>query len=185
MIPANQIKQGMVIKLESRLFGVLSFTHTKPGKGGAYLRLKLKDISSGQVLEKTISTDEKVEDVFVEERKLIYLYYDGERYNFMDEKSYEQIELTPQELEEVKFYLKENEAVTATFYQGKIISISPPIFVELKVVETEPGYRGDTVKAGSKPAKLESGLILQVPLFINNGDVVKVDTRTGEYVERV
>ena len=185
MIPVNQVKIGMVIRLEGKLYAVLGFTHTKPGKGGAFLRMKLKDISTGQLIEKTISTDEKVEDVFIEERKLTYLYRDDRNFHFMDERTFEEVEVPESELGDTKFYLKENSHVIATFHEGKIVAIAPPTFVELKVTETEPGFRGDTVKPGTKPAKLETGLVVQVPLFINPGDVIKIDTRTGEYVERV
>ena len=185
MIPANQVKPGMVLKIDSRLYAVLSYSHTKPGKGGAFLRIKLKDILTGQVLEKTISTAEKVDNVYVEERKLSYLYKDNLAFHFMDQQSYDDIILSQEELEDIKFYLKENDSVRGTFYEGKIVALAPEVFVNLKVVETEPGFKGDTVKSGTKPAKLETGLTLGVPLFIEKGDLIKVDTRTGEYVERV
>ncbi|RKY37840.1 MAG: elongation factor P [Candidatus Omnitrophota bacterium] len=185
MIPVNQIKIGMVIKMDSRLYAVLGFSHTKPGKGGAFLRLKLKDVVSGQVVEKTISTDDKVKNVYMEERTLVYLYNDGQFLHFMDEQNYEEIEILREDLEDIFFYLKENSTVTASFHEGKIITVTPPNSVILEVVETEPGFKGDTVKAGTKPARLETGLVVQVPLFIKVGDKVKIDTRTGEYLERV
>lgn len=185
MIPANQVKTGMILKIDSKLYAVLNYSHTKPGKGGAFLRIKLKDILTGQVLEKTISTAEKVDNVYVEERQLSYLYKDNLGFHFMDQESYDDIVLSQEELEDIKFYLKENDSVRGTFYEGKIVALVPEIFVNLKVVETEPGFKGNTVKSGVKPAKLETGLTLGVPLFIEKGDLIKVDTRTGEYVERV
>lgn len=185
MIPVNQVKIGMVIKMDSKLYAILGFSHTKPGKGGAFLRLKLKDIVTGQVLEKTISTDDKVENVYMEERSLVYLYNDGQFLHFMDEQSYDEIEIPQKDLEDILLYLKENSTVTASFHDGKIVTVSPPNSVVLEVIETEPGFKGDTVKAGTKPAKLETGLVVQVPLFIKVGDKVKIDTRTGQYLERV
>jgi len=185
MIGANQIKPGIVIKLEDRLFAVVSFTHTKPGKGGALLRLKLKDVSTGQVMERTISTNDKVDNAYMEEKKLTYLYKDNSHFHFMDDETYEQVAFTVDELGNVQFFLKENDHVFATVHDGKIISLANNMFVELKVIETDPGFKGDTVKAGTKSAKLETGALIQVPLFINSGDVIKIDTRTKEYVERV
>jgi elongation factor P len=185
MIPVNQVKIGMVIKMDSKLYAILGFSHTKPGKGGAFLRLKLKDIVTGQVVEKTISTDDKVENVYMEERSLVYLYNDGQFLHFMDEQSYDEIEIPREDLEDILLYLKENSTVTASFHEGKIVTIAPPNSVVLEVIETEPGFKGDTVKAGTKPAKLETGLVVQVPLFIKVGDKVKIDTRTGQYLERV
>ncbi len=185
MIPANQIKTGMFIKQDLRLCAILGYSHTKPGKGGAFLRMRIKDIVTGQVLEKTISTAEKVDNVFVEERKLNYLYRDSAGFHFMDETTYEDIEMSEDKVSDVMQFVKENDPVYATVYEGKIVSLSSPLFVELKIIETDPGFKGDTVKSGSKSAKLETGVIVSVPLFINNGDTIKIDTRTGEYVERV
>lgn len=185
MIPVNQVKTGIVIRFENRLFTVLGFTHTKPGKGGAYLRMKLKDIITGQLIERTVSTDDKVEDVFIEERKLTYLYKDKGIFHFLDEATFEEIEIPESELENIKYYLKENAKVSANFHEGKVVSITPSTFVELKVIDTEPGFKGDTVKSQTKSARLETGLVVDVPLFINVGDILKIDIRTGEYVERV
>ncbi|MDP8234507.1 MAG: elongation factor P [Candidatus Saelkia tenebricola] len=185
MISVNQIKPGMVIKLENRLLAVVSYTHTKPGKGGAFLRLKLKDISTGQTMERTISTDDKVDNAYMEEKKLTYLYRDGSGFHFMDDETYEQVSLTEDDLGDIRLFLKENDYVSVTLHDGKIIALVNNMFVELKVVETDPGFKGDTVKSGTKPAKMETGAVIQVPLFIDNGDVIKIDTRIQEYVERV
>ncbi len=185
MIPANQIKTGMVIKVEGRLFSIVSFSHTKPGKGGAFLRVKLKDISNGQTLERTISTDEKVDNAYVEEKRMNYIYRDSQGYHFMDDETYEDVTMIEEDLEGMKGFLKENSHINATVYEGKIVALSLPLFVELEIVETDPGFKGDTVKTGTKPAKLETGTTIQVPLFIDKGDVVKIDTRTAGYVERV
>jgi len=185
MISANQIKTGMVIKLEGKLYAVVGFTHTKPGKGGAFLRIKMKDISSGQTLERTISTDQKIDNAYVEEKKLTYLYYDAQGWHFMDDENFEEVLLFQDAIEGLKDFLKENSHLDATLYEGRIVALSLPLFVELKITDTQPGFKGDTVKAGTKPAKLETGAVIQVPLFIDKGDVIKIDTRTGEYVERV
>ncbi|MDP8253092.1 MAG: elongation factor P [Candidatus Kaelpia aquatica] len=185
MISANQIKTGMVIKLEGKLFAVVNFSHTKPGKGGAYLKIRFKDISSGQTLERTISTDEKVDNAYVEEKRMNYVYKDSQGYHFMDDETYEDTTIVADDLEDMKDFLKENSHINATVYEGKIVALSLPLFVELEVVETDPGFKGDTVKTGTKPAKLETGATVQVPLFIDKGDVIKIDTRTAGYVERV
>ncbi|MDD5614325.1 MAG: elongation factor P [Candidatus Omnitrophica bacterium] len=185
MISANQIKTGMVIKLEGKLYAVVGFTHTKPGKGGAFLRIKMKDISSGQTLERTISTDQKIDDAYVEEKKLTYLYYDSQGGHFMDDENFEEVVLSQDDLEGLKDFLKESSHLDATVYEGRIVALSLPLFVELEITDTQPGFKGDTVKAGTKQAKLETGAFIQVPLFIDKGDVIKIDTRTGEYVERV
>ncbi|MDP8216505.1 MAG: elongation factor P [Candidatus Kaelpia imicola] len=185
MIPANQIKRGMVIKLEEKLFAVVNFSHTKPGKGGAYLRVRLKDVSNGQVIERTISTDEKVDNAYVEERRMNYIYRDSQSYHFMDDETYEDVAIAADDIEEIKDFLKESSHINATMYEGKIVVLSLPMFVKLEIIETDPGFKGDTVKTGTKPAKLETGATIQVPLFIDKGDVVKIDTRTAGYIERV
>jgi elongation factor P len=185
MISANQIKTGMVIKLDRKLFAVVTFSHTKPGKGGAYLRIKLKDIASGQIIERTISTDDKLDNAYIEEKRMNYIYRDAQGYHFMDDETYEDVIMAESELEDIKGFLKENSHINATLYEGKIVTISLPMFVELKIVDTEPGFKGDTVKTGTKPARLETGAAIQVPLFIDKGDVIKIDTRTSGYVERV
>lgn len=185
MISTSEFKNGLTIKLEGQLFQIIEFQHVKPGKGGAFVRTKLRSLSSGNVLEKTFRAGEKVEDAFIEYKKLQFLYSSGDEYHFMDQENFEQFRLNAQQLGHVIHYLKENMIATASFYEGKLMNVEPPIFVELKVVEAEPGLKGDTAKSGTKSVKLETGYVIQVPLFIEADDVLKIDTRTGEYVERV
>jgi len=185
MISTRQFKNGKIIKIGTALYSIVSFQHIKPGKGGAFVRTKLKSLKLGTVIDKTFRPEEKFEEAFIDEKKFQFLYHTGDTYHFMDVASYEQIELDRDALGECANYLKDNSEVKASVYNGGIIGIQPPMFVELKVVSTEPGIRGDTAKAAAKPATLETGLIIQVPLFVNNGDVIKVDTRTGGYSGRV
>lgn len=185
MIPVNQIHPGMVVKLEGKFYIVISYIHVKPGKGGAFLRTKLRDIQTGNVVEKLLATDDKIEDIFVENKKLLYLYHDHTGYHFLDLESYEELLLSEECINEFKFYLKENMEVIAKVLDGKIVSIEMPNFVELKVISTEPVSRKDTAKPASKQAQLETGLVIQVPVFINVGDIVRIDTRNARYVERV
>lgn len=185
MISTSEFKNGLTIKLEGQLFQIIEFQHVKPGKGGAFVRTKLRSLSSSNVLEKTFRAGEKVEDAFIEYKKLQFLYSSGDEYHFMDQENFEQFQLNAQQLGDVIHYLKENTIATASFYEGKLMNVEPPIFVELKVVESEPGLKGDTAKSGTKSVKLETGYVIQVPLFIDTDDVIKIDTRTGEYVERV
>lgn len=159
--------------------------HVKPGKGAAFVRTKLKNVMTGAVIEKTFSPTEKFEEAVIERREMQYLYNDGELYYFMDTETYEQIPLNYDKVEDAIKYIKENMIVTVKFYKGEAFSVEPPTFVELEVVETEPGFRGDTATGGSKPATVETGAVIQVPLFINVGDKIRIDTRTGEYLERV
>lgn len=184
MILTNQFKRGLVIKLNGELFMIIEFQHHKPGKGGAFVRTKLRNVKSNTVVDKTFRAGETVEDIFVEEKKYQYLYHAEGHYYFMDSETYEQISLTKDKVGDVKRFLKENTEVTVSMFEGDILSIKLPIFTNLKVTETEPGVRGDTVKAGTKNAKLETGATVQVPLFINTGDVIKIDTRTGKYIGR-
>ncbi|KKC29760.1 elongation factor P [Caldanaerobacter subterraneus subsp. pacificus DSM 12653] len=149
------------------------------------MRTKLKNIMTGAVIERTFSPTEKFEEAQIERREMQYLYNDGEFYYFMDTETYEQIPLSYDKVEEAMKYIKENMIVTVKFYKGEAFSVEPPTFVELEVIDTEPGVRGDTVTGGSKPATVETGAVIQVPLFINVGDKIKIDTRTGEYIERV
>lgn len=185
MISTSEFKNGLTIKLEGQLFQIIEFQHVKPGKGGAFVKTKLRSLTTGNVLEKTFRAGEKVEDAFIEYKKLQFLYSSGDDYHFMDQETFEQFGLNVQQLGDVVHYLKENITVTASFFEGKLIDLEPPIFVELKVVEAEPGLKGDTAKSGTKSVKLETGYIIQAPLFIEADDVLKIDTRTGEYVERV
>jgi elongation factor P len=185
MTTSNDFKNGMIIKQGGSLYIIVEFLHVKPGKGGAFVRSKLKKLLTGAVVEKTFRAGEKVEDVTVERKSLQYSYYDGQSYVFMDLITYEQYELTPDLVGNTKNYLIEGVEVVAYFYDEKIIMIEPPLFVNLKVAETQPELRGNTVSGGNKPATLETGISITVPLFINEDDTIKVDTRTNNYIERV
>jgi elongation factor P len=174
-----------MIKVDDELFIVLSFQHVKPGKGGAFVKTKLRNIKKNIIIEKTFRAGEKVEDIFIEKRKMQYLYNDGDNSIFMDIDNYEQESIPDQFIEDELKFLKEGQEVDVTFYEGEIISVELPTFVELKVTHTEPGLKGDTATTTFKPATIETGTIIQVPLFINEGDTLKIDTRTGEYIERL
>lgn len=185
MINANDLRRGVMIKVDDELFIVLSFQHVKPGKGGAFVKTKLRNIKKNIIIEKTFRAGEKVEDIFIEKRKMQYLYNDGDNSIFMDIDNYEQESIPDQFIEDELKFLKEGQEVDVTFYEGEIISVELPTFVELKVTHTEPGLKGDTATTTFKPATIETGTIIQVPLFINEGDTLKIDTRTGEYIERL
>jgi elongation factor P len=185
MISTNQFKNGMTILIGREIFSIIEFQHHKPGKGGAIVRTKLKNIMSGAVIDKTFRAEEKVAEAFLEEKKLQYLYRADNNFHFMDQETFDDLSLTIAEMKETTKFLKEGMAVTASFYNDQIVELKLPIFVELKVEKTEPGVRGDTAKAALKPAQLETGATVQVPLFINIGDTVKIDTRTGGYAGRI
>ncbi|OGX30313.1 MAG: elongation factor P [Omnitrophica WOR_2 bacterium RIFCSPHIGHO2_01_FULL_49_10] len=185
MISTSELKNGLTIKMDGQLFQVIEFQHVKPGKGGAFVRTKLRSLTSGNVLERTFRSGEKLEDAFIEYKKLQFSYVAGDEHHFMEEKTFEQFQMTAEQLGNVTHYLKENMVVTASFYEGKLLSIEAPMFVELAVAEADPGLKGDTAKSGTKAVKLETGYSIQVPLFVDIGDVLKIDTRTGDYVERV
>jgi elongation factor P len=163
---------------------VIDFQHVKPGKGGAFVRTKLKNLITGRILEETFRSGEKFEDPDLESKKMQYLYKDSDSFNFMDQSDYDQIEFNEKQIASVSKYLKENEIYKILFFKGNPITVEPPLFMELVVVETIPGVKGNTAQGGTKPATLETGLVVQVPLFINEGDKLKVDTRTDEYIER-
>lgn len=176
----------MVLRKDGRLYTVVEFLHVKPGKGGAFVRSKLKDVKSGRVLDVTWRAGEKVENIRLERQKIQFLYRDGELFHFMKSDTYEQLALSGDVVDEsVSAYLKEGQEVEMLFDREEPVAVECPNFVELTVVRTVPGVKGDTASGGSKPATLETGTVLQVPLFIQEGQVVKVDTRTGEYVSRV
>jgi elongation factor P len=167
------------------LFSVLSYQHVKPGKGPAFVKTKMRNIQKNSIIEKTLRPDEKVEDVYIDRRRMQYLYSDGDNAVLMDLESYEQEGIPLQYIEEEQRYLKEGLEVDVSFYEGEVISLELPIFVELEVVHTEPGLKGDTATTTFKAAEVETGARFQVPLFIDEGDRVKIDTRSGEYMERV
>ena len=184
MVSANNFRQGMVILLDGQLYSVVGFTRVKPGKGGAYVRTKIKRLSDGNVLERTFRSEEKVEDVRLDHKSMQFLYKDGNLLYFMDNETYEQQPLSAEQLGDVVNFLAEGSSINVEFHEGKPVGIELPPAVELEVVKTDPGVKGDTATGGSKPARLSTGYVVQVPLFIQEGEVIRVDTRTGEYLER-
>jgi elongation factor P len=180
----NDLKNGLVLNLDGQLWSVVDFQHVKPGKGGAFVRTKLKHMRLGRVIDNTFRAGEKVELVDFEEKRMQFLYKD-DRYHFMDLETYDQISLSAEEVGEARDFLKENTEVEILFIEGSPITVELPNFIEIRIAKTDPGIRGDTASGGSKPATLETGAVIQVPLFLNEGDVVKVDTRSGDYLGRV
>jgi elongation factor P len=181
----NDVRNGMTILVNNDVYLVIETQHVKPGKGAAFLRVKLRDMKTGNVQDMTFRGEEKIEPAFVEERKLQYQYSSGHMFHFMDQENYEEVAISEENIGESKKLLKDNLDVSGLFYKNEPLSISLPNFVEYKIAHTEPGIKGDTAKGGTKPAEIETGAIIQVPLFINEGDAIKVDTRTGTYIERV
>jgi elongation factor P len=180
----NEIKSGVTILVEGQVYIVVDTEHVKPGKGAAFVRAKLRNFKSGNIQEKTFRGDEKIEEAFVEERKLQYQYVSGDMYHFMDQENFEEIAVAKDILGDKDKFLKDNLEVIGYFYNHETLNISLPNIIQFKVTHTEPGIKGDTAKSGTKAAEIETGASVQVPLFINVGDMIKVDTRTGEYVER-
>jgi len=183
-VSTNDLKNGMSLDLPEGLFSVVEFQHVKPGKGGAFVRTKLKNVRSGAVIERTYRADEKLEQAIIDKRDMQFLYRDGTDYVFMDTTSYEQLQVPPDALGESPNYLKEGDAANVQMYNDEIVGVELPAAVELTVTETEPGMQGDRVSGARKPATLQTGHVVQVPLFVNIGDVIKVDTRSGEYLTR-
>ncbi|WP_226535132.1 elongation factor P [Fictibacillus halophilus] len=184
MISVNDFKTGLTIEVDGGIWQVLEFQHVKPGKGAAFVRSKLRNLRTGGIQEKTFRGGEKVSKAHIENRKMQYLYASGDTHTFMDNESYEQIELPSSQIEYELKYLLENMTVHIMIYQGETIGVELPNTVELVVAETEPGIKGDTASGGTKPATLETGLIVQVPFFVNQGDKLVIDTRNGAYVSR-
>lgn len=184
-VSTPDFRKGLKIELNGEPFLMVEFQHVKPGKGGAFVRTKLKSLFTGSVIEKTFRSGEKVETPDLEERVMQYLYPDGNTYNFMDNESYEQVAIPGDVFGNAVKFLKENTNVTILFHNRRPIGIELPTFVELEVRKTDPGIRGDTASGGTKPAILETGAVVQVPLFIKEGDILKIDTRDGGYIERV
>lgn len=185
MISVNDLKNGTTINIDGNLFIVTWFQHVKPGKGGGFMKTKLKNLKTGAVLEKTFRSVEMVEQIFLEEKEMQYSYKDGDQVWFMDVSNYDQVPLSEDVIGEGVKFLKENMKVQVVFYEGKVVGVEIPTFVELKVTQTEPGFKGDTVSTSFKPATMETGVVVQVPLFIKEGDMLKIDTRTGDYIQRV
>ena len=182
---AGDIRNGTTFEMDNSVYKVVEFQHVKPGKGAAFVRTKLKNVINGSVLEKTFNPSEKLQGAEIEKRDMQYLYNDGELYYFMDNTTYEQIPLNKEELGDALKFIKENMSVKILSFKGKVFAIEPPIFVELEVTYTEPGEKGNTATNAMKDATVETGATVRVPLFINTGDKIRVDTRTGEYTERV
>ena len=183
-VSTADFKKGLRIEFDGHPYAIVDFQHVKPGKGGAFVRTKLKHMRNGRVIDNTFRAGEKVELVDFEEKRMQFLYKD-DRYHFMDSETYEQLSLSADEVGDARDFLKENTEVEVLFIDGSPATVDLPNFMELAIVETEPGVRGDTASGGSKPARLETGASVQVPLFLNVGDVIKVDTRSGDYLGRV
>ena len=183
-LSTNDLRNGMSLDLPDGLFAVVEFQHVKPGKGGAFVRTKLRNMRTKAVLERTFRADEKVEQAMIEKREMQYLYRDGEHYVFMDNTTYDQLQVESASLGDAASYLKEGDSAVLQMYAGEIVDVDLPAAVELTISETEPGIQGDRVSGARKPATLETGRVVQVPLFVNPGDRIKVDTRSGEYITR-
>ncbi len=184
MIAGGDLRPGVKVELDGTPYVVTDYQWVKPGKGGAFMRTKLKNMKTGAIIDRTFRTDEKIPRAWVEERKVQFLYRTEGMYHFMDTESFEQFSMAEKPLGEASGFLKEEQVISILFHRGEPVGVVLPTFVELEVAETEPGVRGDTASGGSKPAKLETGAVIQVPLFINIGDLLRVDTRSGAYVER-
>ena len=185
MVSTNDFKNGMAIEVEGQVFTIVEFQHVKPGKGGAFVRTKLKNIDTGAVIDRTFRAGEKFRRVRIESKKMLYLYSTPDEVVLMDNDTYEQLSLPPALAGDSLKYIQDNMEVEILMVDGRPAELLPPMFVELEVTDTQPGVKGDTVSGGSKPATLETGAVVNVPLFIKNGDRLKIDTRTGNYVERV
>ena len=185
MISAGDFRNGITIELEGNIFQIIEFQHVKPGKGAAFVRTKLKNIKSGGVIERTFRPTEKCPQARIDRKDMQYLYADGELFNFMDTETYDQVALNADTVGDALKFVKENEMCKVCSHNGSVFSVEPPLFVELEITETEPGFKGDTATGATKPAVVETGATVYVPLFVNQGDVIKIDTRTGEYLSRV
>jgi elongation factor P len=184
MISSNDLRPGTCFRYDDQLWKVTEYHHVKPGKGPAFVRIKQLNLRTGAIVERTYRTGEKIEDIRVENREMQYLYRDGTNFVFMDNETYEQYSVNEDLVGAGAGFLLENTNATVMVHDNEILDVSPPTFIEVKVVRTDPGVRGDTAQGGSKPAIVESGATIQVPLFINEGDAIKVDTRDGRYIER-
>lgn len=185
MISAGDFKNGITLEIEGNVCQIVEFQHVKPGKGAAFVRTKLKNIKSGGVVEKTFRPTEKCPQAHIERKEMQYLYSDGDLYHFMDVETYDQIALSEDQVGETLKFVKENEMVKILSHNNEVFAMEPPLFVELEITETEPGFKGDTSTGATKPATVETGALVYVPLFVEIGDVIKIDTRTGEYLSRV
>ncbi len=185
MITAGDFKNGLTIEYDGNVCQIIEFQHVKPGKGAAFVRTKLKNIINGGVVETTFRPTEKFPAARIDRKDMQYLYNDGDLYYFMDVESYDQIALAKDDIGDALKFVKENEMVKVCSYKEKVFAVEPPLFVELQITDTEPGFKGDTATGATKPATVETGAVVFVPLFVNQEDVIKIDTRTGEYLSRV
>lgn len=185
MISAGDFRNGITIEMEGNIFQIIEFQHVKPGKGAAFVRTKLKNIKSGGVIEKSFRPTEKFPQARIDRKDYQYLYADGDLFYFMDVETYDQIALAPDAIGDALKFVKENEMVKMCSHNGSVFAVEPPLFVELRITDTEPGFKGDTATGATKPAVVETGATVYVPLFVEQEDVIKIDTRTGEYLSRV
>lgn len=185
MISAGDFKNGLTLEIDGNVVQIMEFQHVKPGKGAAFVRTKLKNVINGGVVEKTFRPTEKFPQARIDRVDMQYLYSDGDLYNFMNNETYDQIAIDKETVGDSLKFVKENENVKVCSYNGSVFAIEPPLFVELEITETEPGFAGNTAQGATKPATVETGAVVYVPLFVNQGDVIKIDTRTGEYLSRV
>ena len=185
MISAGDFRNGLTIEIEGNVYQIIEFQHVKPGKGAAFVRTKIKNVISGGVVERTFRPTEKFPAARIDRVDMQYLYSDGDLFHFMNQETYDQIALNADTIGDALKFVKENEVCKVCSYNGNVFSVEPPLFVELEITETEPGFKGDTATGASKPAIVETGAQVMVPLFVNQGDKIKIDTRTGEYLSRV
>lgn len=184
MVSAGDFRNGVTLEIEGQVVQIIEFQHVKPGKGAAFVRTKLRNVINGGVIEKTFRPTEKFPSARIDRVDMQYLYAEGDMYNFMDSNTYEQVALDKELAGDALKFVKENETVKVCSYNGKVFSVEPPLFVELEITDTEPGFKGDTATGATKPAIVETGAQVYVPLFVNQGDKIKIDTRTGEYLSR-
>ncbi len=185
MISAGDFRNGITIELDNAIFQIIEFQHVKPGKGAAFVRTKLKNVISGGVIERTFRPTEKCPQARIDRKDMQYLYSDGDLYHFMDVETYDQVALNEDTVGDALKFVKENDMCKVCSHNGNVFSVEPPLFVELEITDTEPGFKGDTATGATKPATVETGATVAVPLFVNLGDKIKIDTRTGEYLSRV
>lgn len=185
MISAGDFKNGITLEIDGQVVQIMEFQHVKPGKGAAFVRTKLKNVINGGVVERTFRPTEKFPQARIERVDMQYLYSDGDLYNFMNQETYDQVALNKDIIGDALKFVKENEVCKVCSYNGRVFSVEPPLFVELEITDTEPGFKGDTAQGATKPATVETGAVVYVPLFVDMGDKIKIDTRTGEYLSRV
>ena len=184
MVTAGDFKNGITIEMDNNIWQIIEFQHVKPGKGAAFVRTKLKNIINGGVVEKTFRPTEKFPQARIDRKDMQYLYSDGDLFTFMDMETYDQVALNAETVGDTLKFVKENEICKVCSHNGSVFAVEPPLFVELEITDTEPGFKGDTATGASKPATVETGAVVYVPLFVNQGDKIKIDTRTGDYLSR-